>query len=336
MTEKLSDISHYLYHYTNKQSLKGILENQCLWATHYKFLNDSLEIEIAREKLKESLYPLTKEFLINFSTESPNAQEFINKNGGLEGVVNFYNETFVDSSFKAMFKTDEIYITSFCSQRKSKNEDEDKYINENGLLSQWRAYGGDGGYAIVFKTHKLGELIELEYQSFQYNVFFFGDIIYSDDDEKYSKELSEQVRKISIFQNYMFKHTIRQEQKLPDTVISTDAYNSFAECIARYKHRGFKEEREARIIAIPFGSNNDASKPEKERKFRSKNGTQVPYIELFRPYDKFLPIRKLKPLPIEKIIVGPHKDKELRAANLRVLLRNTCIEVAISDIPYIN
>ena len=69
------------------------------------------------------------------------------------------------------------------------------------------------------------------------------------------------------------------------------------------------------------------SKLEKERKFRDKNGSPTPYIELFRSVDA--------PLQIEKIIVGPHKDKEARAAALRVMLRNTDIEVKASDIPFI-
>ena len=40
-------------------------------------------------------------------------------------------------------------------------------------------------------------------------------------------------------------------------------------------------------------------------------------------------------LPIEKIIIGPHKDKETRAAILRKRLRKTKIEITCSDIPYV-
>lgn len=68
-------------------------------------------------------------------------------------------------------------------------------------------------------------------------------------------------------------------------------------------------------------------KPEKERKFRKKNGQLIPYIELFNSIDI--------ELPIEGIIVGPHKEKETRAAALRVMLRNTEIEVTCSDIPFV-
>ena len=47
--EKISEIYPGLYHYTNKQGLYGILENQCVRATHYKFLNDYSEIELFRK-----------------------------------------------------------------------------------------------------------------------------------------------------------------------------------------------------------------------------------------------------------------------------------------------
>jgi hypothetical protein len=79
----------------------------------------------------------------------------------------------------------------------------------------------------------------------------------------------------------------------------------------------------------------DTNNVEKECLFRNKNGISVPYIEFFRPYNKFLLIEKIKPLPIKKIIVGPHKDKELRVSYLQIILRDTDIEVAVSDIPYI-
>ena len=111
--------------------------------------------------------------------------------------------------------------------------------------------------------------------------------------------------------------------------------------MSRYKHWGFKEENEFRIVAIhlPIKEvHNESMKnenlkivPEKDRLFRNKNGILIPYIEFFRSFGKTL--------PIEKIIVGLHKDKDLRADALRIMLRDTDIDikvVTVSDIPYIN
>lgn len=324
--EKISEIYPRLYHYTNEQGLYGILENQCVWATHYKFLNDYSEIVLFREKLIEFLYPSTLDFYKELIPKYPNAQQVISDEGGLIGMVKHDIEVFVDSSYKAL--SHEIYIASFCK------EHIDNHINENGLLSQWRAYGGDGGFAIVFKSHGLEEMLSSEYDGFHYDGFLIADIVYSDDEEKYKSELSEFLLKISEYQKEIYKQILQGKQEPPDAV---EAYNSFVQCITRYKHQGFKEEQEIRIVAMPValnrryqeiaGDEHCKSKPEKNRQFRNRNGRLTPYIELFR---------SLKPhLPIEKIIVGPHKDKDSRAAALRIMLRNTDIEVTVSEIPYI-
>lgn len=325
--KKTSEVYPRLYHYTDERGLYGILNERCIWATHYKFLNDYSEIELFREKLIEFLYPFTLDFFKELIPKYPNAQKMVSAKGGLDAVVKHEIELFVDSSYNAL--SDEIYITSFCT------ENQDKYIDENGLLSQWRAYGGDGGFAIVFKTHDLEEMLDLEHKAFHYGSFLLADVIYSDDEEKYKLELSESLHKISDYLKEMFMQILQGKQEPPD---AADAYTSFVQCITRYKHRGFKEEREVRIVAMPVvldrdyqeiaGDKHCQSKPEKGRKFRDKNGKLTPYIEFFRSLDA--------PLPIEKIIVGPHKDKDSRATALRIMLRNTDIKVTVSEIPYNN
>jgi hypothetical protein len=52
----------------------------------------------------------------------------------------------------------------------------------------------------------------------------------------------------------------------------------------------------------------------------------VPYIDLFELDD-------IK-LPIKKIIIGPHKDKETRKIELCEILSKTNIKIVCSDIPY--
>jgi hypothetical protein len=324
--KKTSEAYPRLYHYTNEQGLYGILKDKCIWATHYKFLNDSSEIELFREKLIEFIYPSTLAFYKELIPEHPNAQEIISA-GGLDAMVKDDIKLFVDSCYNALAR--EFYIASFCS------ENGDKYINENGLLSQWRAYGGDGGFAIVFKTLALEEMLGSESKAFHYDSLLLADVIYSDDEEKYKLELSEDLAKISAHQKEIYREILEEKQEPPD---AEDAYPSFVRCVTRYKHRGFKEEHEVRIVAMPTVLDKShqemaedehwKSKPEKERKFRDKNGKSTPYIELIRSQDT--------PLPIEKIIVGPHKDKDSRAAALRIMLRNTDIEVVISEIPYGN
>jgi hypothetical protein len=324
---KVSEVSPRIYHYTNEQGLYGILGNKCLWATHYKFLNDYSEIVLFRNKLIEFLYPSTLNYFKALIPKYPNAPAVISANGGLDAVVKHELENFVDSSYDATGH--EIYITSFTG------EHSDPFINENGLLSQWRAYGVDGGFAIVFNTQELEAMLALEHDCFHYDNILIADVVYSDDEEKYKSELSESLHKISVCQKNLFEHILQGRHEQPDNLV--EAYEPFVSCITRWKHHGFKEEQEFRIVSMPTvlnreyketaGENHCNSKPEKKREFRDRNGKRTPYIELFRSLDT--------PLPIEKIIVGPHKDKDIRAARLRVELRNTDIKViTVSEIPY--
>jgi hypothetical protein len=325
--EKTSDVYSRLYHYTNEQGLYGILENRCIWATHYKFLNDYSEIGLFREKLATFCHSNALKFHREMFSKSPHTQEFSSDHSLLTTLAEQDSKWSVDSSYNSL---PEVYITSFCA------ENRDNYINQNGLLSQWRGYGGDGGFAIVFKTQALKEMLRSEYESFLYDCLHFGDVIYSDDEEKYQSELSEELSTIATNDTDWRLHMMGKKEE-PSYIADAKAYSSFVRCVTRYKHRGFKEEQEFRIVAtlIPFhkvsqeipGYEHLKSKSEKERKFRFKNGRRTPYIELFRSLGE--------PLPIEKIIVGPHKDKDARAAALRVFLKDT-IEVTVSEIPYIS
>ena len=92
-----------LYHYTDQTGLDGILSSGCMWATHFKFLNDSSEREHGfsvfskaiddiytdpintlgisrinldnfRSALKQTLrnyFEATSSFVLSFTTDSP-------------------------------------------------------------------------------------------------------------------------------------------------------------------------------------------------------------------------------------------------------------------------
>ncbi|MCX7110673.1 MAG: hypothetical protein NTX45_11215 [Proteobacteria bacterium] len=130
---KVSEVHSTLYHYTTLQGLFGIIETKCLWATHYKFLNDYSEIKRFRKNLIEFLYPIVLDHYKKAIPQFPQSEVIISANGGLDAVVKHDTEALVDLSYDSL--GDEIYITSFCG------EHADDYINKNGLLSQWRAYG---------------------------------------------------------------------------------------------------------------------------------------------------------------------------------------------------
>lgn len=324
--QKVSEAYKNLYHYTTWEGLKGILETQTLWATHYKFLNDYSEIILFKDKLSSWIHPYILEGYKKLIRHNPGVKKKINQKGGLNRVVQYDAKGLIESQYSAL--GDDIYILSFCGQP------DDPNIANNGLLSQWRGYGTGGGAALVFDTTKLEELLDIESSIHEYSLILLADVVYSDDEEKLKKEYSNDLEILANVAKQYFNFENYEQNKIID---SSNAYYPFVRCISRYKHHGFKEENEVRIVALPtvigeeikkLAARNGATlRPEKEKKIRFKNEMRIPYIELFRSIDAGLPIKK--------IIIGPHPEKEFRVQELRNTIAKTNIEVTCSDIPFV-
>ena len=325
---KVSERYKRLYHYTTWGGLVGIIENRCLWATHHRFLNDYSETLLLKDKLIELAKPIVQEESRKFVDGHPDQRrimKIIETSSGFDAVVDHNTDVLVRGMY-ATVPSDGPYITSFCGESK------DEYINANGMLSQWRGYGQDGGFALVFDTQRMGCMLVKEYERLAYSHIELDRVVYSNDEERFKEEFEPRLSNLRGFIEGMIR-CIHEGALDPMVQNHENAFRDFASCMSRYKHRGFKEENEVRICAFPAirdekdGLDKDQLKPEKERTFRTKNGEQVPYIELFNTLDQ--------DLPIERIIVGPHQNKEARVSALRVMLHGTSIKVSDSDIPFI-
>ncbi|MCI1029622.1 DUF2971 domain-containing protein [Pantoea dispersa] len=107
-----------IYHYTDLNGLKGILERKCFWATHYSFLNDSQEIEHGIRCINNTLDHINGEL----------SAELVKT---LRETVRFFKES---SSKHA-------YNISFCL--------------EPDLLSMWRGYGNTQKVSLEFDNFDL-------------------------------------------------------------------------------------------------------------------------------------------------------------------------------------
>lgn len=138
----ISDSHADLYHYTTAAGLSGILENKSLWATHTSFMNDEEEIVGFYDRVLPSiLRPV-------FGNEQVEKLIHISKR-----VLPILNDR---------------YITSFSTAT-------DPLVRGHGLLSQWRAYGPDGGYAVVFDTGPLDKILSEELPPTKKRIFYpFG------------------------------------------------------------------------------------------------------------------------------------------------------------------
>ena len=113
-----------IYHYTDAKGLCGIIESECIWATHSGFLNDARELTYS--------FDVMRNFIARNNSLEELRQHFLAK------ISEHIDTTEAYSPFA--------YVVCFCT--------------DSNLLSQWRGYGSMGnGVAIGFRTAALTKLM---------------------------------------------------------------------------------------------------------------------------------------------------------------------------------
>jgi len=311
-----------LYHYTNWDGLLGILKSKSLWATHYRFLNDSSEFTFFGNRLISLLEGVVDDEYERLRGKKSRA----GRRSGPSADPNSFATNFVNILVSSHYKVTEreVYIASFCGEHK-----ESPYVQDNGLLSQWRAYGPGGGFALVFDTRKLWDLLALEAKRFPADGIHLSTCVYSDDEDTFEREFSEQIGTLAEnAKRFVGLALNRKLNEHDQTALYEETLWPFVFCCSRYKHCGFKEENEVRVVIAPapFEAIKDGI-TSIARQSRYRNGQCTPYVSLFESSEITS--------AVERVIVGPCKDKMSRAAAVRVILGATHIEVTCSDIPFV-
>lgn len=193
-------------------------------------------------------------------------------------------------------------------------------VRENGLLSQWRYYGENGGFAIVFDTKQLEELISQEHNKRQHTMTF-GEVAYSNES---LDDIGSKVDSLPLLVKEINACGFETENECEPILMP------LLQCVIHYKHWCFSEEAEVRIVAILDGPRirslrNEDSIESHDRERYHENG--APRIHLFeglevtdRPYR----------LPIKRIIVGPGPSQGEREVKLRRLLTELQYDIPVS------
>lgn len=323
---RIADSHNELYHYTTAAGLSGILESKSLWATHASFVNDEEEIIGFYDRiLPKILRPVLRKYVEDIKGKSEFQQ--------LQGNTPF--DLYFEEQFIKLIRTlkevasgfHDHYIVSFTT-----TTDPDEH--DHGLLSQWRAYGPDGGYALVFDTAPLDKIISEEIAPYQDEKYLWADVQYS---------LNERLHTDDPDTNHCIEELEAAAAKYFRSNSTNDA-SDFSEPLTTlsclFKHRGFEEEHEVRLVLSLLGSKLEShpklqSVRQHPIKTTVRGGVTVPFVELcVREANS---IRQH--LPIKRIIVGPHRDKNDRKRAVQLLLKqhglNDLIDkVSVSDIPY--
>lgn len=325
MSKTVAEEHPELYHYTTAVGLEGILRTQQLRATNIGFLNDAEEHTGYFDRRLPLLLENIVRKIITDVKKAPNGQSRIDNWGGEEKAFS-EAEQLRKNIRDVTLNFNNPYIASFCPPSKFPN---------NGLLSQWRGYGLDGGYAVVFDTKALEQLLSREAENFHYQTSFWGDAEYYDQDTLQTAKLSETIEQEAILEASLQAFFLTGKQEAFD-----ELHQAVTKLACSHKHHGFAEEKEVRIVAVPVNDSirEEALKlgerrPRKIIHFSPREGTPVPYIMLFEPS----PGATMSRLPIKKVIVGPHPDRFNRKRATELMLKRYGLEadVVASDIPFL-
>ncbi len=264
MIRTVAEQYNELMHYTTVGGLEGILSSGCLWATHAAFLNDSEEI---KHYFDVRLCDVIQDSLELLTDEPSIAQKF-----RAVGGEKVFASKMTSEIRKHTLNFNAPYIFSMSAPRKLD-------VSNDGLLSQWRGYGVDGGYAIVFDPSGIEQLLDLENKMFNYQHMQWGDVHYygrqghqpsTSDIEKLEYELCGEldyyIRNDHFADGYKF-------------------YKAITSLSCLHKHCGFYEENEVRIVAVPANqkvvgimASSNESKPAKQPEMflRFAHGNTLP------------------------------------------------------------
>jgi hypothetical protein len=170
-----------LHHYTSFEGLAGIYQSNTIRATHFTNLNDSTEVILFREPLTVELEKRFDALIRERQKQDRRVLFKVFRAGGIKfvsanlakGLANsLYQVTFEGG---ASFEFCDTYIASYCSHS------DQPYECENGLLSQWRGYGTDGGFCVVFDTAKLISMLAEEFDRWHYVRINIASVHYATD-----------------------------------------------------------------------------------------------------------------------------------------------------------
>jgi Protein of unknown function (DUF2971) len=181
-------------------------------------------------------------------------------------------------------------------------------LSENGnLLSHWRNYSGTQGFALGFRAMRDGQL---QFRATDGNPLLLCPVIYEEEEQR--RKMRQFLEEVS--EGSVTPASTTQEDDLPRLITLTSTF----------KHRGFREEREWRIMYhVHYLEDRHCD----EIQVLAEGNDLLSFVEL-------LPLGGV--LPIECITCGPGVYVTAARQALRILLQRSGyqhVKIEVSDIP---
>jgi hypothetical protein len=170
-----------IFHYTDAKGLIGILSSKSLFATHYRYLNDTSEASAIRDLLMPIFEEEIASLLPKLVQEGYFTKEYY-EHHGLAGHRVQAEECYM-RLVRAVDDTVPYFLVSFC------RHDEKSDAFKHGLLSQWRGYADGGGFAIEFDEESLESLMQYEREQFSYASVKASDVFYGNFEKLFLPEI---------------------------------------------------------------------------------------------------------------------------------------------------
>jgi len=280
--------SDKLFHYTDLDGLRGILDSKQLWLSHMSSLNDPLEVEYGQKIIYEE---------INKRLVDENNRDLRTFYDSIKQTISGFGKTLHHG-----------FISCFCE--------------ESSLLSQWREYSDRGGGYCVgfnFNSNTRGSFDKHEIEN-SLDQIKSGDqpllrkLIY---DENIQRELvNEYLDRITKGYAKGIVGKIKNHFGTSNhhaAVMGGQAIDMLLDMVLSFKHPAFKEEREWRILNIVM-ENYD---PE-NFSFR-RNGND---LISFRKMYVFNIDNDECYLPISSVTVGPILDQNIAKSSINLLMHH--------------
>jgi hypothetical protein len=308
-----------LFHYTNGNGLLGILSKNELWSTAYYCVNDESELSVGKGVLTRMFSLKTHEMI---AARDPRVKIFFDR--GVD-ILKDYAQNFERSILGTALSELCVYISCFC-----KANGKEDFLH--GLLSQWRGYGSDGGYALQFSRSKLQARVDQAYKQEDLSCEL-QDIYYSP-----QNPLRKEVEKRSTYYvdaymdhldrlvnwNGKFENTTEPS---PISNLKDGSLEALLDYFINTKSEHFREENECRLNFLGAISPGYKTLPVD---YFNRNGLIVPYTKTSQSFN----VRDC----IEWIIVGPSPRMTNRYNAIRQMVRKMGLNIDVrpSHIPYSN
>lgn len=279
-----------MFHYTTAEGLKGILEQNELWASSAYFLNDAAEITYG--------YGVLKEVLNEWIASSGRSDQSLTL-GLAKDLLKGFGDDLLNMNI-----VDPIYLACFCE--------------EDNLLSQWRAYGQTGGYSLGFNFSPPDVARTLKPEP---NIYT-GRLTIVDYDRKAQmircKGILDTV--LPIFDNPEVARAVPELG--PHGIFGYDAMRRIIadilmEEVVGFKEKAFEVEKEWRLVIrrreMMKQGTDDGGKTPVPVHFRSSKGMLIPYIKL-------IPNRENAKIPLAVVRSGPALDGLTASMSIRLIL----------------